>query len=145
MPNTAHGLPYPDGSGKLGLIWQYIKDLADAIDAALWGPAWTNLTLAGTWVAYDAVPGTMFHIPGYKKIGSRIHLRGVVKSGAAGAITAALPAGSRPLKAANFICSSATGLALVQVTSGGVVSLSAYATGGANTSVSLDGISFDTI
>lgn len=53
---------------------------------------WIALPLSGTWVHY----GAPFSVPGYRKIGQVVHLRGLLKSGTPGSTIGTLPAGYRP-------------------------------------------------
>ncbi|WP_166139614.1 hypothetical protein [Nocardioides ochotonae] len=74
-----------DGAGRVGpLAWN--ADGARTDDTG-----WIDVTLANSWVAY----GTPYATPGYRRIGNRVHLRGVLKSGTVGNMFR-LPEGHRP-------------------------------------------------
>jgi hypothetical protein len=100
------------------------------------GP-WTAVTFAGTWVDY----GGGFQPVEYRKVGDRVEMRGLAKSGSGTVFT--LPAGFRPGSQEIFACDAASNThARVDVdTSGNVI----YQGGGTGaTYLSLSGISFST-
>ncbi len=134
-------------SWEVGDVYTQEADFA-AIDAGVGSviaqSAW--LTVGGTGVAFNtgwANVGTGLQTAAYRKDSNGvIHLRGVVVR-SSGVLTTifTLPAGMRPALACQFPACSAGAFAEVDVGTGGNVVLAA----GAATSVSLDGITFDTL
>lgn len=55
------------------------------------GSGWTNVTFTNGWVNYGTFQGAQ-----YRKVGDMVQLRGLIKSGTAGASAFTLPAGYRP-------------------------------------------------
>ena len=102
---------------------------------------WTAATLLNGWVAF----GGTYAAPGYRKVGSIVYLRGVMKSGTgtAGTPLLNLPAGVRPAFAGSFTTpspDSPTIDARVDVnTNGNIVIGSTLST---TTYLALDGIQF---
>lgn len=97
--------------------------------------ATNEITFTGAWVAY----GAGYEDPGYyKDILGRVHLSGMVKSGAAGSVICNLPAGNRPKARMIFVVSTDTGIGRVDVLGTGDVQ---HVSGGTGF-VPLNGISF---
>jgi hypothetical protein len=99
--------------------------------------AWTAPTLINAWVNAGAPNPNA----GFRLLGTRVVVRGTVKTGTVGQIIFVLPAGYRPSGTINFGTVSANALATVSVDSAGNV----QATGGSNASFGLDPINFDTL
>lgn len=111
--------------------------------SAIMQAAWTDLALANSWVNF----GTPFQTAQYRKDAqSRVHLRGLIKSGTtadATQICTALPSGYRPAATVIFgvpYNNGALNLAEIRIASSGAVSIF-FATGTA-AYLSLSGISF---
>lgn len=107
------------------------------------GGVWQTPTLTDGWVNY----GANFAPAAYRlRPDGFVHLRGTVKSGSSGSGTAVftLPVGRRPADHLMFsVPAGAAGAARIFVLSNGVVRVESYYSGGTNTLVALDGISFD--
>ena len=97
---------------------------------------WIAPTLLSDWENF----GAEFSIAGYRKIGSVVYLRGVLRNGsAASAIFFTLPSGYRPFYAQTLTSFSAAGPCRIDIyPDGGVYAVN----NGSTTSTSLDGISF---
>lgn len=132
-------IPYytPSDPADIGAATQ---GLAERVDTLLTG-AWQTPALTNSWVDFDVA---MFAQAGYRKIDTRVRLRGMVKLGTLAAAIFTLPAGYRPPKTVSFTVMSNNATARVDVTSAGVVSVQAYGTGGSNAFVSLDQVAFFT-
>lgn len=127
--------------GVAGVLIPTAETLKAWLDARLTPEAWTNATLLNSWVAF----GTPFDdLAGfYKDPLGRVHLRGVIKSGAIvnGTVLFTLPAGYRPTGQKVFGVSHHAGTsARLDVTTTGNVQLGQAASG--NAYLSLDGVSF---
>ena len=123
---------------KVGADWVPIG-LSGA--AVLPTPAWIAPTLLNGWTIYS--PGSGFSLPGYRKIGDIVYLRGMITGGSvAAAPFFNLPVGYRISGGAYFIIASAgTPTAnYIQVnTSGDVRNVSTLPS---NSWLSLDGVYF---
>lgn len=112
----------------------YVRDNAKFLygDVAYIAPALTN-----GWVNFGGTDS----VAGYRKIGTRVFLKGVIKSGTLAAAAFTLPAGYRP--AADSFLAAVSNAAL------GFLSITAVAgtcnPSGSNVYFSMDGMSFDTI
>jgi hypothetical protein len=96
---------------------------------------WTAATLTNSWVTF----GGTFPTPGYRKdANGRVYLRGVIKTGAVGTTAFTLPAGYRPPAKVGFSPLNSTAGAELDVNADGTV----VPSGGSNTYVGLDGVSF---
>jgi hypothetical protein len=103
--------------------------------------AWTNLTLAGTWVNFDAG-----HPAQYRKVGDDVEIRGLVKSGTIGSTinSTPLPAGFLPFQTdESFVQggSGVTGLVSVFKATGQIVPAAPLT----NAFVYLSGIKYSTV
>lgn len=97
--------------------------------------SWQTPTLQNGWVTYDS----SFNPPAYYKDPfGRVHIRGLVKSGAGTACVFTLPAGYRPAYRELFDQISANAPGRVDILTDGCV----YVTTGSSTWLSLDGMSF---
>jgi hypothetical protein len=97
---------------------------------------WVTPVLQNGWLVYDVAN---FTSPGYyRDFMGRCHLRGLVKSGTLPGTIFTLPAGYRPTKTHIFATISNDLLGQIRVQADGQV----VATGGSNTWISLDGVSF---
>lgn len=118
----------------------------DTAEAALLDGGWQTMSLhADVQVASGATAQ-------YKKVGSKVYLRGQIERVDAAQFTAAastqltgtsLPVGYRPLKSSRFACatSAATAAARLDVSSAGLVAIVTPSAGGVSI-VSLTGISY---
>ena len=98
---------------------------------------WTAVSsFSNGWINY----GSTYFNAAYRKVGTRILLRGMIKSGTSGAAAFTLPTGYRPLSFVRTGGDSNTGWANIVVDTGGGVT----PTGGTSF-VSLDIVAFDTI
>ena len=104
-------------------------------------PAWTAPTLTNGWTNFGA--GTI--AAGYRLRGGVVELRGTIKGGSAAVAAFTLPVGSRPSAVHLFTALADPGVARLDVGSDGVVTVRAYAAGGSNAIVSLNGVSFSTV
>jgi hypothetical protein len=95
-------------------------------------------TFTNSWVNYSASDGT-YNQAGYYKVGNRVFLQGMIKSGTSGQAAFTLDVGFRPPKKMFLVtmCSVAT-FAYIQIESSGVVT--PFASG--NAYVSLENLSF---
>lgn len=119
-------------------LGQATAAFANVIVGDLQDTGWTAPTLTNSWVNEGS---GSFENAQYRVRSGVVYVAGVIKSGTTGAAMFTLPAGARPLKELIFVCQSGTGSAFVYVFPTGVVWVTAYATGGSNTFVSLSGIS----
>ena len=62
MPDTAHALPWPDGTEPVRDAWQWIKWLAEAADPAIW-PGFKVLAFKGVYTT-DVDGVFMVYAPG---------------------------------------------------------------------------------
>lgn len=69
-----------------------LQDEIDAIEADILDTGWVAPTLTNSWVNY----GGGFEAAGYKKVGTQVFIRGLVKDGAVGTAIFTLPVGFRP-------------------------------------------------
>jgi hypothetical protein len=100
--------------------------------------AWTAPTLLNSW----ALQGAPYMIAGYRKVGGRVHLRGVITKGSWSGVAFQLPSGYRPSATVAPGAVTLTGAsAFIQVDLNGNVNPS-NATSGA---VDLSVVSFDTL
>jgi hypothetical protein len=99
--------------------------------------AWQVPTLINSWVNAGAPNPNA----GYRLLGTRVVVRGTVKTGTVGAPIFVLPVGYRPPGTIYFATLSANALATSSVDSAGNVS----SNGGSNASFSLDSVNFDTL
>lgn len=108
----------------------------EARATALEATAWVAPTLLNSWVNF----GAGFNNAGYRKEGTIVRLRGVVKTGTPGAtsVVFTLPVGFRPPATELLVVISNDAIGRCDVQSGGSV----IATVGSTTYFSLDGISF---
>ena len=104
-------------------------------------PAWTAPTLTNGWTNFGA--GTI--AAGYRLRGGVVELRGTIKGGSAAVAAFTLPVGFRPSAVHLFTALADPGVARLDVGSDGVVTVRAYAAGGSNAIVSLNGVSFTTV
>lgn len=114
----------------------------DRYDGTNWisgNPGWETLILGNEWVPF----GGPYATPAIKMDGTKISLRGLIKSGATGGIANLFNAAHRPLADEMFIVQSDVGSARVEVTAAGLVQLPSYNAGGGNGFVSLSGISWE--
>lgn len=112
----------------------YIRDNT----AFLYGDlSWTTPSFTNGWVA-----ATSF-FPSFRKVGTRVVMRGAVKNGTVAATMFTLPTGYQPLAGATpGIIVNANGAAgLITVSSAGAVVLAS----GSNAAVDLSQVTFDTI
>lgn len=99
--------------------------------------AWTAPTFTNSWVDFATGTGPT----GFRLIGTRVVLRGGIKSGTIAASAFTLPSGYRPTAQCNFIVDSNAAVGVIQINSTGTV----LPNTGSNVYFMLDGISFDTI
>lgn len=99
--------------------------------------AWTRVTYGNGW----ADNGGGFQVVGYRKVGTRVHLRGTMKSGTIAVPAFVLPVGYQPLAALLFPCASNAAYGELMISTNG----SCTPAVGSSVSFSLDGINFDTI
>lgn len=112
--------------------WRQGSSAHEALTTISGGPGYSN-----SWVDFGGSEATGAF---YKDALGRVHLRGTVKSGTAGAAIFTLPSGYRPGATRNFAIDAGGTPASLSITSAGVVTPSAAA---GNTQVSLDGVSFE--
>lgn len=128
-----------DGAGFVKALYNTLLETGAAVNAILDGlqaVGWAAPTLINSWEHY----GGPYSQPGYLKDASGfVHLRGVVKSGAAAPIFY-LPTGFRPEYYSSFAGMSTGDIACrIDVSSDGTV---LWTGGGGNGFISIDGISF---
>lgn len=141
VPDAAYGVGW-SGSQVVptrNAVYNQIESVKTSINAKLTGAAVTAAgvtaaTLAGAWVNY----GAPYRNAGYyKSADGVVHLEGAIKSGADGTVLT-LPAGMRPASTLAFPAYCDSGLCKIEITSGGVVSV----TGSSAILTSLSGINF---
>lgn len=106
---------------------------------------WTRINtlgFAGAWVDYAAPYGPAY----YRKVGDIVYLRGLISTGAVGAICT-LPVGFRPQYEPIVVVACFQGSAEIRISTAGVVSLASVTPVGANgtTWTTLTGVTFSTI
>lgn len=98
---------------------------------------WLTPTFQNAWVNF----GSGWGVAAYRKRRGIVYLRGLVKTGTLAAIFT-LPDGFQPNEQRIFTGFAGTGVARIDVTSAGLVSVIGYGYGGSNSFVSLAGIAF---
>lgn len=122
---------YPSNPALLALI-ATANGLITALQSATAAVAWTAITgFTNSWTAGSPVPA-------YRKIGTRVYLRGLLASGAAPNAAFTLPSTVWPQTAQNLVADSNGVFGVVQVSTAGVVTPHS-----GNAPFSLDGISWD--
>ena len=99
--------------------------------------AWTAVTYTNSWVDFGAGQTAV----GFRLIGTRVVLRGTMKSGTINTAAFTLPVGYRPPAGLNFPAVSNALFGSIVIASTGVVTPAT----GSNVWFSLDNISFDTL
>lgn len=99
--------------------------------------AWTAPTYANSWVDF----GGSLQTVGFRLVGTRVVMRGTMKSGTINATAFTLPTGYRPGAQVIFACNANNAFGQLFVTSAGAVTPFS----GSNLSFSLDTVAFDTI
>lgn len=104
---------------------------------------WATLTLGSSWVPY----GSPWPAPAYTRRRGIVYLRGLMKNGGGLSTLTTLPIGFRPGALLSWSMGSAgaggtIGVARIDITAAGALSVQAYGLGGTNANVSLSGISF---
>lgn len=119
MPSTTSGgLPIPLDADPIADGALALRNLAGKLDAP--GVGWSNVTFANGWVNF----GGLYSNVQYKRVGQRVHLRGLMKSGTVGAFNAfVLPAGHRPPGTLMFAPPTSTGAGRLEIDSAGQVQL----------------------
>jgi hypothetical protein len=98
--------------------------------------AWTNVSaFTNSWVNF----GAPYFSVGYRLVGNRVYLRGIMKSGTIGSAAFTLPSGYRPSSSVLMSTVSTNAFGVVQIAVAGTV----IPTIGTNSSVSFDNLSFD--
>ena len=97
--------------------------------------SWQAISLTNNWENY----GTTYQAAEYKKVGSQIFLRGLIRNGSNNTIAFTLPAGCKPSADLKFTTNSDNegGIAVVTISTSGTVTINSYMSW-----VSLDQISF---
>lgn len=136
MAQTANGVPYAAASEDVGDYPVTSQALAELLD-----PTFTNVTFNGSWTNF----GAPYEEVSYAKVGSIIRLRGLAKHATAGTTGTVftLPSGYRPAKQRHFVVGAGPGLAIITITSAGVVAIASYISSGTAANVEFDPISFD--
>ena len=98
-------------------------------------PIWTAPTLLNSWVNY----GSGNAAAGYTKVGNRVEVKGLVRSGTVTANIFTLPTGYRPAEPLRFATISNNALGRINILTDGSVDSSSI---NDNTWLSLDGIAF---
>lgn len=112
-----------------GATWRYLG----------YDTGWVTIsTFTGGWLNLDT---SVYQAAAYRRINSRVFVRGIIKSGTGAAFT--IPAPHRPLKNEIFSCIAGAGVARVDVDTAGNVNVASYAASGDNSFVSLSGVFFD--
>lgn len=112
-----------------GATWRYLG----------YDTGWVTIsTFTGGWLNLDT---SVYQAAAYRRINSRVLVRGIIKSGTGAAFT--IPSPHRPLKNEIFSCIAGAGVARVDVDTAGNVNIASYAASGTNSFVSLSGISYD--
>lgn len=141
--NVAGNIVYltaPTGSGVVPGLYAYNVTVPGWVPLNTYDTGWTAATLVNSWVSFDG--GAVFDVPSYRRVGQLVVLKGMGKSGTPPSTMFTLPAGMRPSAQQTFVVFSGTGTARVDIAAVGTVNVTALQSGGANTAVSLSGISF---
>lgn len=112
------------------------KELGDSITYS-----WTPLPYSGGWVDF----GGSFQVGQYRKVGDDVEIRGMMKHATTTTTGtfATLPVGFRPPATVQFWgCGSGGGNVDIRITSGGVMTVTAYGAGASGASISLAPIRF---
>ena len=118
MPSsTSGGLPIPLDSDPMSDMAKWVRDLAGAIDQPATG--WTAVTFQNSWVNFG---GTTQAVQ-YKRVGERVYVRGVGKTGASATVMFTLPAGYRPPADLRFAIDGNVAYAVCDVASSGTVTV----------------------
>jgi hypothetical protein len=126
------------GTGVAAIVAGNIADMRPAQQLAV-APAdsgWIALTLGNGWVNY----GGTYATAAYRKIGTRVYLRGTIKSGTINSVAFTLPAGFTPTASLNIATASNNLFGLLILQPGGTANPGV----GSNAWFTLDNISFDT-
>lgn len=110
-----------------------VEDITSAMEMGL-APSWTAPTLINGWLPF----GSGWSVPGYRKVGDMVQLRGMVKSGTTGNIFT-LPTGYASPNTMNFPAVSNDLFCQIRISGTGVTALNYN-----NAWVMLDGIQFST-
>jgi hypothetical protein len=100
---------------------------------------WITPTLINSWAAY----GLGWSLPGYRKIGDVVYIRGLYKNGALGTTLFTLPAGYTPAQSVIFSIRASDANGQARILSGGSVEMQFGTIAGGW--ASFDGISFSTL
>lgn len=120
--------------GANGNLAQWNAD-GDLVDAE---SGWINVSsMSNNWVNYG---GPTYGVAAYKKIGKRVYLRGLIKSGTLNKVAFTLPTDYRPQREKILSVAAANSPGYVYVQKGGGVYISSTCSA---TWTSLDSISFD--
>lgn len=127
------------------MVWRLDTQRVEVYSGSAWTTAaagdsgWLTATLGNSWVAFGAPYAT----PAYRLRSGIVYLGGLMKNGTAPvSVVFTLPVGYRPASSLQFNVVAAASTALIQVDATGAVNLQAYGTGGSNTAVSLNGVTF---
>lgn len=110
ISTTAWGIPITDEVNR-------IASLTDSRTPTVW----TNLTLGNGWTSTGSNG-----VPGYRKIGDMVYLRGMISGGANSTTCATLPTGFRPPSLTDLICyqwPSAPGACLASIAASGAITI----------------------
>ncbi|HEV7679987.1 MAG TPA: hypothetical protein VGQ42_15600 [Candidatus Dormibacteraeota bacterium] len=124
-------------ASKTSIVTGDITDLRGARTSPSYGDTtWQAPAYANGWVDYDVA-----HAVGFRVVGTRVILRGTMKTGTLNTTAFTLPLAYRNAKIANFACASNGGFGLLSIDgSGNVVPVN-----GSNVYFSVDGVTFDLI
>lgn len=141
FPDASIGNQWSTGEVTSVMMHDNIDEPLDAVGERVRDSGWTTAVLGNSWVAFDGSE-TVYPLPKYRLYHGLVIPEGLMASGTLNAAAFTFPVGMRPLKQHTFRCDSDSGTARVDVTSGGVLKVVNYASGGSNTYVSLDNIRF---
>lgn len=125
----------PSAAATLLTAWG--DQVNDDVNYLYGDAAWTAPTYANSWVDLGGGNAT----GAFRKVGTRVVMRGTIKSGTINTTAFTLPVGYRPTATVVFACASNGAFGELSVASTGVV----VPVVGSNTFFCLDGVIFDTI
>lgn len=135
LPKSTHDAFKTVIRGLEKLHLETIKAVNANADVFLNTPSWIAPTLLNSWADF----GSGWSTAAYVKVGNRVEIKGLIKSGTIPGTAFTLPADYRPAEHLTFVTIHNTGVGRVEIKTDGNVQIPAGSTSGW---LSLDGISF---